>query len=172
MAGAVQHGASTLPDELFDQFPVHETAEIHLATGFQNILYDAGGLPDALREETMAWIRANCAGERTPGQTEDQCLHKPRTTAIGPFKRQLWSLPGEAAEEIGANLRAKFGQLFDELQIAGTRALVEQHITRVSLHRPLPASLGGEHRESARVRAGFFEGDDSGEEHGFAMCAR
>jgi hypothetical protein len=163
MAGAVQHGASTLPDELFDQFPVHETAEIHLATGFQNILYDAGGLPDALREEMMDWVRVNCADERTPGQTEDQFLYKTRKKAIGPFKRQLWSLPDEAAEEIGANLRAKFGQLFDELQIAGTRAHVEQHITRVSLRRPLPASLGGEHRESARVGAGFFEGDDSGE---------
>src|SRR3712207_7892174 len=35
LAGAVQHGASTLPDELFHRFPQVETAEIHLATGFQ-----------------------------------------------------------------------------------------------------------------------------------------
>ncbi|HEY8438682.1 MAG TPA: class II fructose-bisphosphate aldolase, partial [Candidatus Limnocylindrales bacterium] len=32
LAGAVQHGASTLPDELFLRFPAVETAEIHLAT--------------------------------------------------------------------------------------------------------------------------------------------
>ncbi|MEO8510751.1 MAG: class II fructose-bisphosphate aldolase [Chloroflexota bacterium] len=163
MAGAVQHGASTLPNELFDQFPVHEAAEIHLATGFQNILYDAGGLPDVLRDEMMDWVRTNCADERTPEQTEDQFLYKSRKKAIGPFKRQLWSLPPDAAEEIGANLLAKFGQLFDELKIAGTRALVEQHVRRVPLHRPLPASLGGAQREAARVGAGFFEGDDSGE---------
>ena len=37
LAGAVQHGASTLPDELFHHFPTVETAEIHLATGFQNL---------------------------------------------------------------------------------------------------------------------------------------
>jgi len=40
MAGAVQHGASTLPDELFHRFPAVGAAEIHLATGFQNLLYD------------------------------------------------------------------------------------------------------------------------------------
>src|SRR6185369_18092757 len=40
LAGAVQHGASTLPDELFHRFPAAETAEIHLATGFQNGLYE------------------------------------------------------------------------------------------------------------------------------------
>ena len=45
LAGAVQHGASTLPDELFHRFPAVETAEIHLATGFQNALYEHPGLP-------------------------------------------------------------------------------------------------------------------------------
>ena len=45
LAGAVQHGASTLPDELFHHFPAVETAEIHLATGFQNALYEHPGLP-------------------------------------------------------------------------------------------------------------------------------
>lgn len=163
MAGAVQHGASTLPDHLFDNFPAHGAAEIHLATGFQNILYDAGGLPDDLRDEMMEWIRANCADERTPDQTDEQFLYKTRKKAIGPFKAQLWSLPPDAAEAIGGHLRAKFGQLFDELNIAGTRALVEQHVTRVPLHRPLPASLGGAERTAARAGAAFFEGDDSGE---------
>ena len=38
MAGAVQHGASTLPEELFGKFPDVDTAEIHLATGFQNLI--------------------------------------------------------------------------------------------------------------------------------------
>ncbi|MEX0625486.1 MAG: class II fructose-bisphosphate aldolase, partial [Chloroflexota bacterium] len=40
LAGAVQHGASTLPEDAFHHFPANGTAEIHLATGFQNILYD------------------------------------------------------------------------------------------------------------------------------------
>src|SRR5215471_19331607 len=37
MAGAVQHGASTLPPEYFGHFPDHDCAEIHLATEFQNL---------------------------------------------------------------------------------------------------------------------------------------
>ncbi len=48
MAGAVQHGASTLPETAFNHFPRIETAEIHLATNFQNILYDH--LPDRAAE--------------------------------------------------------------------------------------------------------------------------
>ncbi|MGH7343116.1 MAG: class II fructose-bisphosphate aldolase, partial [Candidatus Rokuibacteriota bacterium] len=75
-AGAVQHGASTLPDELFHKFPEVETAEIHLATGFQNLLFDGGFLPDALRGQMYDWCRQNCADERQEGQTEEQFLYK------------------------------------------------------------------------------------------------
>jgi fructose/tagatose bisphosphate aldolase len=163
MAGCVQHGASTLPDEAFDQFPRHGTAEIHLATGFQNILYDGGGLPDALRAEMMDWVRANCADERKDGETDEQFLYKTRKKAIGPFKRQLWTLPEPASTEIGANLRAKLGQLFDELSIAGTRAQIERFITPVAISRPLPAALGGGEQQAVTAGAAVFEDDGSGE---------
>ena len=163
MAGCVQHGASTLPDDAFDNFPTNGTAEVHLATGFQNILYDDGGLPADLRAEMMAWCTANCVDERKDGETEEQFLYRTRKKAIGPFKRQLWTLPDAAADEIGANLRAKFGLLFDELRIGGTRELVERHITRVPVAMPLPAALGG--GDAAAVVAGesVFEDDGSGE---------
>ena len=163
MAGCVQHGASTLPDEAFDRFPENGTAEIHLATGFQNILYDGGGLPAGLRDEMMAWCAANCAGERKDGETDEQFLYKTRKKAIGPFKRQLWSLPDPAASEVAANLRAKFGLLFDELKIAGTRELVDRFITATPVARPLPESLGGAERRFVRAGASVFEDDGSGE---------
>src|SRR5690349_22860770 len=51
LAGAVQHGASTLPDELFHRFPAVETAEIHLATGFQNALFEHPAFPAELHRE-------------------------------------------------------------------------------------------------------------------------
>ena len=163
MAGCVQHGASTLPEEAFHHFPQNGAAEIHLATGFQNILYDGGGLPDDLRAEMMAWTLANCADERKAGETDEQFLYKTRKKAIGPFKRRLWTLPPEAAGEVGRNLRAKFGQLFDELGIAGTREDVRRLVTSVPVALPLPAALGG--GESAAVTAGasVFEDDGSGE---------
>ena len=90
----------------------------------------------------LDWCSANCDDERKPGETEEQFLYKTRKKAIGPFKRRLWTLPEENAAQIGANLRAKFGLLFDELGIAGTRADVERHVTPVAVPRPLPA-LGG-----------------------------
>ncbi len=143
LAGCVQHGASTLPDDAFDQFPAHGTAEVHLATGFQNILYDGGGLPDDLRAEMMDWCLATCAEERKEGETHEQFLYKTRKKAIGPFKEHLWNLPPESAEVVAVQMRAKFGLLFDELGIAGTRELVERHVTAVPVSRPLPGSLGG-----------------------------
>ena len=62
LAGAVQHGASTLPDELFHHFPAVETAEIHLATGFQNAAYDHPAFPAALKDEIHAWLRIERRG--------------------------------------------------------------------------------------------------------------
>ena len=163
LAGCVQHGASTLPEEAFHHFPTNGTAEIHLATGFQNILYDDGGLPADLHAEMMAWCVANCAEERKPDETDEQFLYKTRKKAIGPFKRALWTLPAEAEAEIGANLRSKYGLLFDKLGIAGTRSLVDRHVTIPDLPRPLPAALGGGEREAVVAGASAFEDDGSGE---------
>jgi fructose/tagatose bisphosphate aldolase len=163
LAGAVQHGASTLPEEAFHHFPTNGTAEIHLATGFQNILYDDGGLPDALRAEMMAWCLANCADERKPDETDEQFLYKTRKKAIGPFKRALWTLPPEAEERIGANLHTKFGLLFDHLGIAGTRSLVDRFVSIPDQPRPLPAALGGVEPRAVVAGASVFEDDGSGE---------
>ena len=163
LAGCVQHGASTLPEDAFHHFPTNGTAEIHLATGFQNILYDDGGLPDALRDEMTAWCFANCADERKAGETDEQFLYKTRKKAIGPFKRALWTLPPDSHEQIGANLRAKFGLLFDRLGVAGTRSLVDRHVSIPDLPRPLPAALGGDAARAAVAGASAFEDDGSGE---------
>ncbi len=163
LAGCVQHGASTLPEDAFNHFPENGTAEIHLATGFQNILYDEGGLPGELRDEMMEWCRVNAADERKDGESEEQFLYKTRKKALGPFKRQLWTLPEDAQGQIAANLRAKFGLLFDELGIAGSSALVSRFVGPVPLSMPRPESLGGAERELVRAGASVFEGDTSGE---------
>ena len=163
LAGCVQHGASTLPEEAFHHFPVHGTAEIHLATGFQNILFDSDGLPAELRAEMMEWCGVNAADERKAGETDEQFLYKTRKKALGPFKRRLWTLPAAASDQIGADLRAKFGLLFDKLGIAGTRALVERHVSAVPVPRPFPPSLGGDARRVIAAGASVFDDDGSGE---------
>jgi fructose/tagatose bisphosphate aldolase len=139
LAGAVQHGASTLPDELFHQFPAVETAEIHLATGFQNAAYDHPAFPAALKDEIRAWLRTNAADERKDGQTEEQFLYTTRKKAIGPFKRQLWDLP--TRDEILASQASRLAFLFTELRVNGTLEMLERYIHPVSVARPIPDAL-------------------------------
>ncbi len=139
LAGAVQHGASTLPDELFHHFPAVETAEIHLATGFQNALYDHPAFPAELMEEIYAWCRVNAADERKDGQTEEQFTYTTRKKAIGPFKRQLWELATK--DEILASQGAKIGYLFHELKVVGSMEMVEKYIKPIPVARPIPAAL-------------------------------
>ena len=139
LAGAVQHGASTLPDELFHRFPTVETAEIHLATGFQNSMYDHPAFPKALMDEIYAWLQINAADERKDGQTEDQFLYTTRKKAIGPFKRALWDL--ETKDEVLASQGAKMAFLFDQLKVPGTADLVGKYVQPVLLSRPIPEAL-------------------------------
>ena len=139
LAGAVQHGASTLPDELFHRFPTVETAEIHLATGFQNSMYDHPAFPKALMDEIYAWLQINAADERKDGQTEDQFLYTTRKKAIGPFKRAIWDL--ETKDDVLASQGAKMAFLFDQLKVPGTADLVAKYVEPVAVSRPIPAAV-------------------------------
>ncbi len=126
LAGAVQHGASTLPSNAFGNFPRIETAEIHLATNFQNIVFDHSRLPADLRERLRGWLDENAAGERKSGDTNEQFYYKARKKAIGPFKREFWSLPENVRGPIAADLERTFAFLFEQLNVNGT----EDHINR------------------------------------------
>ena len=139
LAGAVQHGASTLPDELFHRFPAIETAEIHLATGFQNAIYEHPAFPKSLQQQIESWCFENALDERKEGQTDQQFVYTTRKKAIGPFKRELWEL--ETKDEILAAQHRKGSFLFQELRVAGTRELVDRYIQPVEFHRPLPEGL-------------------------------
>jgi hypothetical protein len=163
LAGCVQHGASTLPEEAFGHFPANGCAEIHLATGFQNILYDGGGLPPDLRVEMMAWCLANCADERKPDETDEQFLYKTRKKAIGPFKAALWDIGPEAEAEIGANLASRLDLLFERLGAIGTRDLVDRWVHPLDLNRPMPAALGGAASAPVHAADETFIDDGSGE---------
>jgi hypothetical protein len=139
LAGAVQHGASTLPDELFHNFPRVETAEIHLATGFQNALYEHPAFPAELYAKVEQFCFAECADEHSEGQTDAQFVYKTRKKALGPIKRELWDL--ETKDEIIADQQAKMHYLFEQLGVSGNRATVERFVTIPERHRPAPASL-------------------------------
>ncbi len=139
MGGAVQHGASTLPDAAFHKFVEAGTCEVHLATAFQNLVIEHPTVPESLREEMYAWVRTNAAGERKAKDTEAQFIYKLRKKAVGPFKRQFWSLPKEAREAIGADLEKSFSFLLEQLGVAGTTEVVKRLIQAPEVHHPLPA---------------------------------
>ena len=134
-------GASTLPDELFHRFPAVETAEIHLATGFQNLLFDHPAFPEELQRKITAWCFENAADERKPDQTDEQFVYTTRKKAIGPFKRELWDL--ESRDEILAAQRRKVSFLFTELGVNGSREMVDAYIRPVEVHRSIPDALRG-----------------------------
>src|SRR5690606_19091865 len=129
MGGAVQHGASTLPADAFGNFPRVETVEIHLATNFQNIVFDHPALPADVRARMYAWLDENAAGERGEKDSQEQFYYKTRKKAIGPFKRDVWSLPAEVRQQIGRELENTFAFLFEQLKVTGTARLVEKYIS-------------------------------------------
>jgi fructose/tagatose bisphosphate aldolase len=124
LGGAVQHGASTLPPDAFDAFPRVGACEIHLATDFQNMVYEHPSFPADLKREMYAWIREHAADERKPKDSEEQFLYKSRKKAIGPFKQRMWSLGPEACGAIRQTLEERFTFLMRQLKIAGTADVV------------------------------------------------
>jgi len=141
LAGAVQHGASTLPPEAFDRFPAGGVAEVHLATGFQNLIYESPHLPAALKNRVYDHLRQECRGERKEGETEEQFLYKTRKKGFGPFKKEFWELPAATLDALGKELEDQFAFLFDKLNMAGTRKVMEQYITAVDVPEQAPPGL-------------------------------
>jgi len=129
MAGAVQHGASTLPEDAFGKFTESEACEVHLATNFQNMLFDR--LPENLRDEMYEYLDENHNDERKPDMTDEQFYYKTRKRVIGAFKAQTWDLPADKMDEICSAWEAQFGKLFELLGLTNTRNFIEQTITPV-----------------------------------------
>jgi fructose/tagatose bisphosphate aldolase len=128
LAGAVQHGASTLPPDAFDAFPRVGACEIHLATDFQNMVYEHPRFPAPLKEEMYNWIREHATEERKPKDTEEQFIYKARKKALGPFKRRMWGIDDDARAAIGRSLEERFAFLMRQLKIADTAEVVARFV--------------------------------------------
>ena len=155
LAGAVQHGASTLPPEAFDAFPRVGACEIHLATDFQNMIYEHPQFPADLKAEMYAWLREHAAEERKPKDTEEQFTYKARKKALGPFKRRMWSLDDRARQAIGRSLEERFAFLMKQLKIGGTAAAVSQfvRVPTVAIDREAEIAAAGGKITAAEKKA-------------------
>ncbi len=128
LSGAVQHGASTLPEEAFHMFPETGTSEVHLATGFQNIIYDSKHLPSGFRDEVYAYIKTEFAKEKKEDQTEEQFIYSTRKKGFGTLKKKWWDLPADIKNPIMKELEDKFGLLFDKLKVGNTMEIVQRTV--------------------------------------------
>ncbi|RFT14944.1 MAG: fructose-1,6-bisphosphate aldolase [Candidatus Saccharicenans subterraneus] len=148
MGGVVQHGASTLPDSAFHKFVEVQTCEVHLATAFQNMIMEHKAVPEELRQEMYEWLKVNAASERKPTDTEAQFIYKTRKKAVGPFKKHFWTLPEESLKAIGEDLEKQFTFLFEQLNIKGTRALVDKFVRAPEIHHAEPLEVKSGKKES------------------------
>ena len=136
--GAVQHGASTLPRDVFHRFPETQTMEIHLAAGFVNLVLDHPAFPADLLASIYQHLDDNIQNERKAGDSDDQFHYKSRKNAAGSHKAELWRLPADAYNAIMPDLEAFFLFLFEQLGAANTRELVAGIVSPVEFHQPKP----------------------------------
>ena len=143
LSGCVQHGASTLPEEAFNMFPETGTSEVHLATGFQNIMYDSKHLPLEFREEVYNFIKQEYSKEWKEGQTEEQFIYSTRKKGFGPLKKKWWDLPAEVKGPIMKELEAKFGLLFEKLRVTNTIDIVKRNVKPIIVKKEINTGIIG-----------------------------
>jgi len=155
LGGAVQHGASTLPPEAFDAFPRAGACEIHLATDFQNMIYEHPQFPGDLKAEMYAWLREHATEERKPKDTEEQFIYKARKKAIGPFKHRMWGLGDEQRSAIGRSLEERFAFLMRQLKIDDTKDVVAKvvRVPQVAIDRETEVVAAGGKITAAEKKA-------------------
>jgi fructose/tagatose bisphosphate aldolase len=129
LGGAVQHGASTLPSEAFHKFPENDCCEVHLATEFQNMIYDSKHFPVELKKKMYDWLKVNAANEVKAGETEEQFFYKTRKKALGEFKKDIMGLPQSTRDAIAADIEARFEFLFKQLNALNNKQLVDKYVT-------------------------------------------
>ena len=140
LGGAVQHGASTLPESAFGKFVESEAVEVHLATNFQTMLYNR--LPADLKRQMYAYLDEKHSADRKPDMSDDQFYYKTRKNAIGPFKRELWNLPEDKKAEIRQDWEEQFRKLFSLLGLRNTRIYTDQAVFPVAVKPEQKVYLG------------------------------
>ncbi len=126
MGGTVQHGASTLPDEMFHKFKEHGAVEVHLATGFQNLIFDHPMLSYDFKQKVYNHLAQNFAKERKEGESDEQFFYKVRKKGWGdPLKYDWWMTPAEIKQEIFRDLEDKFAFLIEQLGVQDSKKTVE-----------------------------------------------
>ncbi len=141
LSGAVQHGASTLPEDAFHMFPETGTSEVHLATGFQNMIYDSAHLPEDFRNEVYGYIKKEFSGEHKEGQTEEQFIYNTRKKGFGAIKKKWWDISEDIRGPVMTELEQKFGLLFDKLRVVNSVDIVKRTVKQLIINKEIPENI-------------------------------
>src|SRR5205823_1794374 len=109
--------------ELCGEFTKRGACEIHLATEFQNMIFDDPAFPADLKRRIYDELRVSEAADRKPTDTDEQFFYKVRKKALGAHKQDLWSLPAAVRAAIAGRLEERFTFLLTQLRVPETRAL-------------------------------------------------
>lgn len=148
LAGVVQHGASTLPEDYFTVFAgrpvpvgmtVDETllneaskavlssnpvSEVHLATAYQDTALDHREFPSGLFQQIHKFIMALDSTKKQieeKGDSPEKAFTDNRKNAWGPFKVQVWNLPASIQAAIRVSLKTQFDTVFNNLGVKDSR---------------------------------------------------
>jgi len=62
---------------------------------------------------------------------------------MGAYKPELWGLDADAKAALYEAMEGQFQFFFDKLNVVETRDLIDQTVTPVAVHKPMPKSARG-----------------------------
>jgi hypothetical protein len=113
--GVVQHGASTLPIQVLGKLPKTGTLEVHLATAWQNLIFDNPRFPAKLKDKIYAWIEQKYASKRQPGMSNEQFFYETRKYAWGQFRKDFLNLLPDFKEVVTEEMKKRAEEIFEAL---------------------------------------------------------
>ena len=125
-----------------------KAVEIHLALGFNNLLFDHPRLPQAVKDEIRAYVFERHAHERAAGETDAQFVYNLRKKSWAGMKQRFFELPADIQSDLMASLEEMFADMFRRMNVADTEELVKRHTDAPVVPVSVPASLA---RMLARV---------------------
>jgi len=66
---------------------------------------------------------------------DDQFIYKTRKKALGPFKRQIYSLPRDLKDEISSAFEKEVSFLFEKLNIKDTILFVDKYVKPIRVDK-------------------------------------
>jgi fructose/tagatose bisphosphate aldolase len=111
LAGVVLHGASTLDEEQLVLAVETGIIEVHLATGWQNLVFDHPDFPPDLKKKMKTFMDKTYP--RPAGQSDQEFYYKNRKYCWGVFKKEWLGLPDSFRTGLRQAMTDKAGRILE-----------------------------------------------------------